>query len=152
MSRRELLFIILTGAIIFIVVFFLVYKVGGGSVNLPKVGRGITPAPASSEISNSVIKVTSPYKNQTVKTPFKISGQAKVFENQFNYRVTDSLGRILGEGTIKAQSESLSGFAPFEVTVSSLADIKGKGQVEVFDYSPKDGSVINKLVIPVVLE
>ena len=152
MSRRELFFIILSGAVIFLIVFFLVYKVGGGNVNLPKIGKGSTPTPASSEISNSVIKVTSPYKNQNVKTPFKISGQAKVFENQFNYRVTDSLGRILGEGTIKAESETLSGFAPFDVTVSSLADIKGKGQVEIFDYSPKDGSVINKLVIPVNIE
>ena len=151
MSRRELLFIILSGALIFILVFVAVYRLGGGSLNLPKIGKQ-TGAPVPSPVANSVIRITSPSQNQKVKTPFKIIGDTKVFENQFNYRVTDSLGRILGEGTITAKSQNLSGFAPFEVTVSSLADVKGKGNIEVFDYSPKDGSVINKLTLPITIE
>ena len=149
MSRRELLFIILSGLVIFILVFIAVYRLGGGNLNFPKIRQTVTSTP--NPVANSVIKVTSPYVNQKVKTPFKITGEAKVFANNFTYRVTDSLGRILGEGQVMAKSQTTGSFAPFEITITSLPDVTGKGQIEVFNYS-NSGKVANELKFPVTIE
>ncbi len=150
MSRREILVIILSGLFIFVLVFFAVYRLGGGTITLPRLGKP-TSVPSPSPLANSVIKINTPYKNQTVKPPFKITGEAKVLSNNFTYRITDSLGRILGEGQVMSKGQTSAAFAPFEITINSLPDVKGKGQIEVFNYT-SDGKITNDLKVPVTIQ
>jgi hypothetical protein len=96
--------------------------------------------------NNAAIKVTNLKINQGVFYPFIISGEAKVFENQFNYRIKDSKGVLLKEGIIYAKD------GKFEVKVAALKTKDTKILVEVFDESAKDGSEINKVIIPLQIK
>lgn len=101
--------------------------------------------------SNANIQLLSPKAGDTLSSQFAIKGQARVFENQLNFRIKNSTGQALIEGTMAAKSPAAGGtFGPFEATVSSLP--KGKTTIEVFDHSAKDGSEIDKVSISVTVK
>lgn len=97
------------------------------------------------------ISIESPNANTKVSTPFVVYGKARVFENQLNYRVLDDKKNNLLEGSIMAEAKEVGEFGPYEITISGLT-IKGKITLEVFDYSAKDGSEIDKVTIPLILQ
>jgi len=100
--------------------------------------------------SQANIQVTEPTPNAEIGLPLIIKGQARVFENQFNYRLKDSDGSILAEGTAHAIAPIDSGrFGEFTITANYPTPKGTTGTVEVFDYSAKDGSEIDKVVIPI---
>jgi len=107
-----------------------------------------TPTPT---MATGNIQVRFPTPGATVSLPFTITGQARVFENQFNYRIKDANGTLLQQGTAYANSQDAGQFGPFTITISSLPHRQGNtGTIEVFDYSARDGSEIDKVVIPVI--
>lgn len=111
------------------------------------VKHGVPSAPMpTTPCNNANIKVTNLKMNQPVKFPFTISGEAKVFENQFNYRIKDSKGVLLKEGTILAKNNI------FEVKITTLKTKDTKIVVEVFDKSAKDGSEIDRVIIPLQIK
>ncbi len=109
-----------------------------------------TPTPSVSQSSQN-ISVESPKANSQVSVPFVIKGKARVFENQLNYRILDANGKEVLEGSAYADAKDVGEFGPYEVTVSGLT-LKGKITLEVFDYSAKDGSEEDKVVIPLLLK
>ena len=100
--------------------------------------------------SNANIQLLSPKTGDAVGPQFVIKGQARVFENQLNFRVRDSKGRSLIEGTMTAKAQDVGQFGPFEATVSSLP--KGKTTIDVFDHSAKDGSEVDKVSVEVIIK
>jgi hypothetical protein len=99
---------------------------------------------------NANIILESPKVGQTLSSPFIIKGKARVFENQLNFRVRDSRGQPLIEGTMTAQASDSGKFGSFEATVSSVP--AGKATVEIFDRSAKDGSEADKVSILVTVK
>ncbi len=98
---------------------------------------------------NENIKVYSPTYNQTVQPTFTIKGEARVFENVFQYRVKDKNGKILVQNHAMANSPDVGQYGPFEVKVV-LPDTHSQiGTIEVFVYSAKDGSEEEMVTIPV---
>lgn len=95
------------------------------------------------------VKVVSPVANEAIGSPLKITGQARVFENQLNYRLKDGDGSILAQGNMTASSLEAGQFGQFSVEVNYLKPKSGQGNLEVFDYSAKDGSEADKVTIPV---
>ena len=96
------------------------------------------------------ILVESPVPGQTVTSPVRLSGSANVFEAQFNSQVRSAKGKVLAEKPVKATSGSgtrgtFSAKLRFDVTRST------KGTVSVFDISEKDGSIVDRVDIPVRL-
>lgn len=106
-----------------------------------KHGMPLAPMPETL-CNNTNIKVINLKLNQEVSYPLVISGEAKVFENQFNYRISDSKGTLLKEGVVYAKNNK------FEIKITSLKTEDTKITIEVFDESAKDGSEIDKVVIP----
>jgi len=102
-----------------------------------------------SSVYEPSIWVTQPVENQTVTSPLTIKGSARVFEATVSYRLKDENGNILTQGftTATAGAPEWGNFSA-ELTFTSPA--KGKGQLEVFEESMKDGSDLNKVVIPVI--
>lgn len=96
------------------------------------------------------ITVTSPMSQEIIGTPLVIRGSARVFENTFNYRILDEDGTVLAEGHAMTNAEDIGLFGGFTVTTSFDAPSGTSGTVEVFDYSAKDGSVIDLASVPVV--
>lgn len=106
--------------------------------------EGLTPT-----TSEANIQVSAPVPNQEIGLPLIIRGQARVFENVINYRLRDADGTVLIEGYSMALSPDIGLFGSF-VIESGYPEPKGKsGIVEVFNYSAKDGSEENKVMIPV---
>ncbi|OGY48419.1 MAG: hypothetical protein A2663_01680 [Candidatus Buchananbacteria bacterium RIFCSPHIGHO2_01_FULL_46_12] len=99
------------------------------------------------------IIVFNPRKDEEITLPFTIKGQARVFENTLNYRLKDSAGKILATGIINAQSPDMGQFGDFSLGISDLYQKPTDNNVilEVFDYSAKDGSVIDLNTIPLKL-
>ncbi|MEK9186036.1 MAG: Gmad2 immunoglobulin-like domain-containing protein [Patescibacteria group bacterium] len=98
------------------------------------------------------IKVYAPLPNDKIGLPLVIRGEARVFENNFNYRLRDFDGDILYESFDTANAPDIGQFGPFEVSVNYPKPEGSNGTVEVLSYSAKDGSEINKVSIPVFFD
>jgi len=95
------------------------------------------------------ITVSLPKPGDKVGLPVIVEGQARVFENVVNFRLRDEKGKILAEGYTTANAPDIGLFGPFHGELTYSADKDGKGVVEVFNYSAKDGSEIDTVTIPV---
>lgn len=105
----------------------------------PRAGKPQTPC--------GNIFLVSPIEGEVIGNPVVIKGEARVFENQFNWRVLDEDTSLLGEGTGASDAKEVGEYGDFEI-VATYAKPKGvKGTLEVFDYSAKDGKEIDKVEI-----
>ncbi len=112
------------------------------------------PAPTSTVSASGNMLVTSPLPNESVLHDFIITGQARVFENQFAWRVLDPEGTVLASGSAYAYASDVGQFGAFEIPVRlpvSASFGTDRVTVEVFDYSAKDGSVIDLVRVSVTL-
>lgn len=105
--------------------------------------------PSGVPSGNSNIIITSPLKGETVSAPFIIQGQARVFENQFSWRVRSDSGTVIASGNGMSDASDAGQFGNFSVTVPSLPAGILRGTVEVYDNSPRDGSEIDLVSVPV---
>ena len=134
----------------------------GETVILSYVRRGFSVRAEGTETENvmipgsvQVIKapnivVFAPRAGDEIDLPVIIEGEARVFENQLNVRIKDEDGTTLTERGVTAQSEDVGLYGPFEIHLSYPEPKGNKGTIETFDYSAKDGSEIDKAVIPVL--
>lgn len=141
---------ILGAIVVIIVILFLGYSVSTELKKGNNYQKNISLTPTIVQ-NNANIVVDLPVKDSVLPMPFTIKGKARVFENQLNYRVLDSKGNALVEGSVIADAKDAGQFGFFEITVSGL-NTKGKATIQLFDYSAKDGSEIDKVILPVVLK
>lgn len=93
--------------------------------------------------------ITSPLENDTLsKSSFTVTGRAIAFENLLMVRVNDVNGNKLLEESVKTNATDVGGFGDFAITLSLVATLES-GVIEVFEYSAKDGSEINKVSVTV---
>ena len=96
------------------------------------------------------VLVESPLPFQKVASPIRASGTANTFEAVFQVELTDPEGRIVVTRTVHATSGTGTR-GPFRVTVPYTIGRNGIGELVVFERSPKDGSRIHLVEIPVSL-
>lgn len=133
----------------------------GGEVDLSYLRKGFTVR-ATVLVSGNTLNATqikvleepniiifSPQSNYAVGLPLVIDGEARVFESTFNYRLKDSDGSVLIENSAMAAAPDAGQYGPFQISVNYPAPKGTTGTLEVFDYSAKDGSEIDKVIIPV---
>lgn len=101
-----------------------------------------------SKVNEPVIWVTSPLSGQIIASPVEISGSARVFEATVSFRLKDEQGKILAQGFANA-SQGAPERGDFKGQLAFKPAGAGKGQIEVFEVSMKDGSDRNKVIIPV---
>lgn len=113
-------------------------------------GGSDVPAQTGTNKLQANIIISSPGPQDMVSLPITITGEARVFENQFNYRIRDAGGNILMEGSGYANSPDAGTYGPYHLTISSLPVFKGTTlKLEIFDHSAKDGSEIDLVSVPV---
>lgn len=96
------------------------------------------------------IKVTSPDPNQMVGSHFlAIVGEARVFENTYNWRVKDDDGTVIAEGFGTATAPDIGQFGPLVSYAQYSATPGEAGTVEVYSLSARDGSEQDMVRIPV---
>lgn len=102
------------------------------------------------EDMSPAILVESPTLGQTVGSPMRIIGTANVFEAAFQINITNWDGLIIAKKTVMASSGTGTR-GTFDVTIPFGIDKAGLGSLIVFSDSPKDGSNINVVEIPLHL-
>lgn len=113
----------------------------------------VTPGPSPTALSSAkgFITVRQPLANARVGSPVTISGDASVFEAALQWRITDSAGRVLAQGNTTA-SAGAPARGTFSVTATFTPPLVDTiGIVEVFDRSPRDGSIDEIVRVPVVV-
>ncbi|MDI6843397.1 MAG: Gmad2 immunoglobulin-like domain-containing protein [Anaerosomatales bacterium] len=96
------------------------------------------------------IFVESPRPGETARSPLRVKGTANVFEAVFKAEIRDASGAVVGSKTITASSGTgtrgtFSDTVPFTVTRTQM------GSLVVFAESPRDGSRIDVVTIPIKL-
>lgn len=112
---------------------------------------GLYQQPFSRNLSmvwEPAIWVNAPAAGEKVGAKFTLRGNARVFEATVCWRLRDDTGAVLAEGFTTAASGAPER-GDFETTVTFKPSPAGKGQLEVFEVSMKDGSDMNKVIIPV---
>jgi sporulation and spore germination protein/immunoglobulin-like protein involved in spore germination len=117
-------------------------------------GEGIMldhPATRSSfESLAPAILVEQPGRGWTVESPFHVSGSADVYEAQFELELTDGAGHVLTRQPVHASSGTGTR-GTFDTTVSFPTGSAGAATLTVFDLSPKDGTRIDVVTVPLRL-
>jgi LysM repeat protein len=93
------------------------------------------------------IAVRQPKPYDLVDDPVQVCGVGTGFEGVFAARVRDGHGAQIAEISIYAGG--LGVWANYDVTLPVGVPSTAQGTVEVFQASPKDGSEINKVVVPI---
>ncbi len=134
-------------ALILILVVVLCISIWLSRVYGPSAVDTTTPVPSSSQSVN--IHVFKPQPYDVIGSPVVIQGEARVFESTFSYRVKDANGKILYENHAMANAPDAGLFGSFDLNIVYSRPSTDRGSIEVFEYSAKDGSEINKVTIPV---
>ncbi|MCR4312118.1 MAG: GerMN domain-containing protein [Candidatus Uhrbacteria bacterium] len=115
---------------------------------------GTDDTSTSSTSGNIVVYEPDPFtfggENDVVGVPLVVTGKARVFENQFAYRLTDDDGNVLVEGSAMANAPDTGTFGEFTISTSYDEPATSMGVLEVFQYSAMDGSEVDKVTIPVL--
>lgn len=106
---------------------------------------------ADYEDMSPAILVESPTLGNTITSPVRITGTANVFEAVFRVNIVDYDGLIIADKVVTATSGTGTR-GTFDVTVPYKLTKAGPGSIIVFAESPKDGSQINVMEIPIRLE
>ena len=105
---------------------------------------------ASFEALAPPILVESPGPGRAVRSPLRITGSANVFEAQFQAELTDSGGKVLASQAVHATSGTGTR-GTFDAVIPFDASATGPATLTVFDTSPKDGTRIDVVTVPVEL-
>lgn len=98
--------------------------------------------------SDGSIKLTSPAPNSKVKPGFVVSGTARVAENTVSWKLISSDNKILGQGNVSVEVNEEINVSLFDFQVIYPEETTGSGFLEIFDYTLKDGSLYEKIQIP----
>ncbi len=101
--------------------------------------------------SSKNIEVLSPRAGDKVSSEFVVKGNARTFESNVVIRLYDSEGNVLLETFTLANASDAGQFGPFEKMINYQSNSE-TGTLEVFQYSAKDGSQIDKVTIPLIFE
>lgn len=98
---------------------------------------------------NQEIRVSSPRSDEAVGLPLVITGEAKVFEGVFGYRLLNADGKKLLEGFGQAEASDPGSFGAFELTVNYPDPKTETGTLELIEFEVEGGAEAEKVTIPV---
>lgn len=116
----------------------------------PSVSPSTTPTP-SATAQQLNITIASPKAGQKVTVPFTVTGTERTFEQSVNWQIRTTNGTVLASGYTTGNAPELGVFGPYSFTVDSLT-VKGSLELWVFEYSAKDGSIINLVKVPITVQ
>ncbi len=95
-------------------------------------------------------RIDQPREHDLVGDPILISGVGTAFEATLNYRVHEGHDEVTGFFNVGGGTGEHGQFQ-VQVAVGGAAFTLDRVFVEIFESSAKDGSEINKVVVPVIL-
>ncbi len=92
--------------------------------------------------------VYAPAPNTEIGHAFTLSGAARAHDTTINFRVRDGRQNVVLDGVTKASIGASSVWGGYDSTVSLPTSVSGNVTLEVFEVSPKDGTELSKVTIP----
>ncbi len=113
----------------------------------------LTPSATATPALEVNIVVTIPAPNtEVIGPPLRVAGRARVFEAVLQVRLKDAQGNVLAKKTVMA-SYGAPEWGDFVAELSyTLPNTPQNALLAVFRLSPKDGSEVNLVVLPVRLK
>ena len=105
------------------------------------------PSPVNPADPNIIVQ--SPVQGTVVRSPFLITGLARVFEAQFNVTLYGELGGVIAETAGMAEEGQV--LSPFAVDLTFAVGREQPACLWVYDLSAKDGSRIDVVQVPIAL-
>jgi hypothetical protein len=140
--------LIMMAAFVVLIVMALSIQRPASLTGVPLLGPSATPTPIASE--NIILE--SPKADEHISQVFYVTGKARVFENMVAIRLKEKLsGRTIGETTAYANAPDVGQFGEFQAGIQLTDPSLRSGDsfiLEVFQYSAKDGSEIDKVTVP----
>ncbi len=102
------------------------------------------------QATSDSVAVYSPRAGTTTGRTVTVTGAARAFEAHVNWRIKDSAGREVANGFMSA---SIFGptWGTFDTSVTIPANVSGNVTLEVFWPSPKDGSELGLVQVPLTV-
>jgi hypothetical protein len=99
------------------------------------------------------IKISEPKADETFNLPISVKGEARVFENVVSLKVTDEENNLLLQDFFMANSPDVGEFGNFSYVIDTLLKepVSKKIFIQIYWDSPKDGSPLDVVSIPVYL-
>ncbi|MGB9802923.1 MAG: Gmad2 immunoglobulin-like domain-containing protein [Desulfofundulus sp.] len=101
-----------------------------------------------SRVYEPAIWVTHPTPGQVTGVPLLVKGSARVYEGTVYARLLDSQGNVLASAYTTA-TRGAPERGDFEMRLNFHPPQGGKGTLEVYSISGRDGSIENKVTVPV---
>ncbi len=98
-----------------------------------------------------LFKIDLPQNGDLVTSPARIKGWANVFEAQFEVRIKDAGGDVLGSKNVTATQGPPEGGTFDTSLVFTQPSERTEGTIEIYDRSEKDGSIIDMATINVTI-
>jgi hypothetical protein len=118
----------------------------GGS---DRVDAGGTGTAAQGGASNDFIEVSAPVRGAPITSPVTVTGQNRTFENTVRIRIVGADGSTLADVFTTGNGRAPGEWGQFAAPVAFSKGTNANGTIVVFEDSPKDGSEIHVLEIPV---
>lgn len=96
-----------------------------------------------------IVVVDAPEAEDEVTSPVTVSGSMNVFEAQFNITIYDTAGNIIAD--VPGQTGEAFILSPFSEEVEFTVDEPAEACLWVYDASPRDGSPIDVVQVPLTL-
>ncbi len=147
------LLVSIIGIAIVVVVFYVFLKPAAIAPNgelYASPSASPTPTATPTVTPEPNITVSSPKAGDTVSSPVTVTGTGRVFEQQLNWRLATPSGAKVLEGQAMTHAQDIGQFGPYSFTITT--GLKGNYVIWVFDYSAKDGSIIDLVKVPVTLK
>jgi hypothetical protein len=94
------------------------------------------------------IAVYAPRPGAEVARTFSVSGVSRTFESTVNWRLRDSSNRVVANGFTTSAGGSGPQWGTFQISVTAPATVSGNVTMEVLWGSPRDGSDMGLVTIP----
>ncbi len=105
---------------------------------------------ATYEQLSPVILIESPAIGDVVTSPITVTGTANTYEAVFQIQVIDAGGHAILTQRVQATSGTGTR-GTFSSAITLPADLHGAATLRAFEYSPKDGSPINTVEVPITV-
>jgi hypothetical protein len=99
------------------------------------------------------IAVTAPKPSDVANSgaPLHLTGSARVFEANVNWRLLDSASKEVAGGHFNASLGSSAVWGTFDTNIQMPANVRGNLTLELFESSPKDGTAQGVVQIPLTV-
>lgn len=96
------------------------------------------------------VKVNHPASGDIVDADVHLAGYGTAFEGAISVRIKDDSGTTLGEGSFQSKgANGIIGEFHGDIQLATMPEYQ-LGVIEAFESSPKDGSPLNMVRVPIV--